>query len=120
MGKKGWLFRLQEAGLRARPVAVQELLTDEHKLYHLAFSEGNVDRKWDRVIFCDESTFSSENDGLVLVYRLRGEHYNSQYVYTCTCSLFTVGAGSPMKGLECSTVQMVTFKAFSISTFCKM
>jgi len=79
MGKKRMVIsRLKEA--------VQELLTDKHKLYHLAFTESNVDRIWDRVIFCDESTFSSANDRLVLVYRLRGEHYNSQYVSTCTYS----------------------------------
>ena len=50
---------------------MKELLTDEHKLYRLAFAEGNVDRKWDRVIFTDESTFTSANDGPVLVYRFR-------------------------------------------------
>ena len=48
--------------LRARHAAVKELLTDEHKLYRLAFAESNVDRKWDRVIFTDESTFTSAND----------------------------------------------------------
>jgi hypothetical protein len=59
---------------------------DEHKLYLLAFVESSVDRQWDRVIFCDESTFSSTNDGLVLVYRPWGERYNSQYVSNSTCS----------------------------------
>jgi len=54
MGKKRMVIsRLKEAGLRAWPSAVQELLTDEHKLYHLAFTESNVDCKWDRIIFCD-------------------------------------------------------------------
>jgi hypothetical protein len=71
---------------------VNEFVTDEHKLYRLAFAESNVDRKWDRVIFTDESTFSSANDGPVVVYRPRGERYNSQYVYlhtqlSCVCSL---------------------------------
>jgi hypothetical protein len=36
-------------------------------VYRFAFAESNVDRKWDRVIFTDESTFSSANDGPVLV-----------------------------------------------------
>ena len=45
------ILRLRAAGLRARRAAVKELLTDEHKLYRLAFAESNVDRKWDRVIF---------------------------------------------------------------------
>jgi len=52
------ISRLRVAGLRARHAAVKELLTGEHKLYRLAFAESNVDRKWDRVIFTDESTFN--------------------------------------------------------------
>jgi hypothetical protein len=63
LGKKGRLYRhLKEAGLRARHAAVEELLTDVRKLYRSAFAESNVDRKWDRVVFSDESTFSSAND----------------------------------------------------------
>jgi len=77
------ISRLRAAGLRAQDAAVKELLTDEHKLYHLASAENNVDRKWDRVIFSDESTFTSANDGLVLVYRPQGQRYNPQYMSTC-------------------------------------
>jgi len=69
---------------------MNEFLTDEHKLYRLAFVESSVDRKWDRVRFSDESTFSSANDGPVLVYRPQGERYNCQYVYLhtqCSCVL---------------------------------
>ena len=62
---------------------MKELLTDEHKLYRLAFAESNVDRKWDRVIFTDESIFTSANDGPVLVYRSQGQRYNPQYMSTC-------------------------------------
>ena len=62
---------------------MKELLNDEHKLYHLAFAESNVDRKWDRVIFTDESTFTSANDGLVSVYRPQGQRYNPHYMSTC-------------------------------------
>jgi len=87
LGKKTTLiWRVNEAGLRARHAAVKELLTDEHKLYRLAFADSNVDRKWDRVIFSDESIFSSANDRPVLVYRPWGERYNSQYMSTCTRS----------------------------------
>jgi len=74
---------LKETGIRAQHTAVKELLTDEYKLYHLAFAGSIVDRKWGSVIFSDESTFSSKNDGLVLVYRPQGQRYNSQYVSTC-------------------------------------
>jgi hypothetical protein len=63
--KDAIISRFKAAGLRARHAVVKELLTDEHKVYRLAFAESNVDRKWDRVIFTDESTFSSANDGLV-------------------------------------------------------
>jgi hypothetical protein len=55
------------------------------KLYRLASAESNVDRSWDSLIFSDESTFSSANDGPVLVDRPWGERYNSQYMSTCTC-----------------------------------
>ena len=62
---------------------MKELLTDEHKLYRFAFAESIVDHNWDRVIFIYESTFSSANDGLVLVYRPQGKHYNPRYMSTC-------------------------------------
>jgi len=55
-------------------------------------------------MFRDESTFSSTNDGLILVYRPRGELYSLQYMSSSERSgtLFTAGSGSPMKALECS------------------
>jgi len=77
------ISKLRAAGLKARHAAVKELLTDEHKLCRLAFAESNVNRKWDRVIFTDESTFTSANDGPVLVYRPQGQRYNPQYMSTC-------------------------------------
>jgi hypothetical protein len=86
-GQKNMLIsRLREAGLWAQQAAVKELLTDEHKLYHLAYADSNVDHKWDRVTFPDESTFTSANDGPVLIYRPRGERYNFQYMSSCTRS----------------------------------
>ena len=39
------ISRLRAAGYRARHAAVKELLTDEHKLYRLAFAESYVNRK---------------------------------------------------------------------------
>ena len=48
---------------------MKELLSDQHKLHRLAFAESSVDRKWDRVIFTDESTFSTANDGDGLQYQ---------------------------------------------------
>jgi hypothetical protein len=58
---------------------LKELLTDEHKLYRLASAESIVDRKWDGVIFTDESTFTSANEGPVFVYRPQGQRYNPLY-----------------------------------------
>jgi hypothetical protein len=101
------ISRLNEAGLRARHAAVKELLIVEHKLCILASAESNVDRKWDRVIFSDESIFSSANDGPVVVYRpwesitTLNICLPAHAVFVC---LFSFGAGSPMKGLECSIV----------------
>jgi hypothetical protein len=80
------ISRLKEAGLTARHAAVKAVLTDEHQLYRLAFAESSVDSQWDRVIFSDESTFSSANNWPDLDYRPRGERYNSQYVSTSTRS----------------------------------
>ena len=77
------ISRLRAAGLRARHATLKEFLTDEHKQYCLAFAESNVDRKWGRVIFTDESTFTSANDGPVLVYRPQRQRYNPQYMSTC-------------------------------------
>jgi len=81
------ISRLRAAGLRARHAAVKELLTDEHKLYCLAFADSNVDRKWDRIVFTDESTFTSANDGPVLVHRPQGQRYNQHYMSTCERSV---------------------------------
>jgi hypothetical protein len=87
------ILRLKEAALRARCAVVEELLTDEHELYRLAFAESNVDCPWDRVIFSDKAAFSSASDGLVLIYRPQGERYNSRYMsylhtqWSCVCSL---------------------------------
>jgi len=39
------ISRIIAAGLRAWHAVVKELLTDEHKIYRLAFAESNVDRK---------------------------------------------------------------------------
>jgi hypothetical protein len=52
-------------------------------VYRFAFAESNVARKWNRVISTDKCTFSSANDGPVLVYRLQGELYNPQFMSTC-------------------------------------
>ena len=80
------ISRFNEAGHGAQHATVKELHTDKYKLYCLSFAESSVDSKWDKVIFTDESTFSSANYGLVLFYRPWGKHCISQYMSTSTCS----------------------------------
>jgi hypothetical protein len=48
--------------LRFRSTAMKEKLSEEHRLYRLAFAEDNVDRDWGNAIFSDEAVFSSAND----------------------------------------------------------
>jgi len=81
LGKRTLLFR--DLGFRARLAVVKEFLSDEHKLYSLAFAESNVNRKWDRVMFTDESKFTPANDGSVLVCRPQGQRWNLEYTSTC-------------------------------------
>jgi hypothetical protein len=71
---------MTEAGLRSRSAAVKERLSEEHRLYRLAFAEDNVDRDWGNLTFSDESVFSSANDTPVRVYRPQGTRYNAEYV----------------------------------------
>jgi hypothetical protein len=71
---------MMEAGLRSRSAAVKEKLSEEHRLYRLAFAEDNMYRDWGNVIFSDESVFSSANDGPVRVYRPQGTRYNAEYL----------------------------------------
>jgi len=75
--------RLKDAGIRSRRAAVKERLTEENRLYRLAFAEGNLHRNWENVIFSDEAVFSSANAGPVRVYRPRGTRYNPEYIFEC-------------------------------------
>jgi len=94
-------LRLRVAGLTARHAVLKEVLTDEHKLYHLAFAESNANRKWDRVIFTDESKFTLKMIGEFWFTDLgdsittRSIRLPVEAVVVC---LSNVGAGSPMKG----------------------
>ena len=90
--KDTFISRLGAQCLGARHATLKEHLTEEHKLFRLAFAESNEDRKWERVIFSDESIFTSAKDRPVLVYILHGQRYNPQYVYlqtqwSCVCKL---------------------------------
>ena len=82
----------------------------------------NVVSKCDRVIFNDESTFSSANDGPVLVYKPRGESYNSQYMSTCTRSgRVSVFCWDWFSNDGAGMLHRIGhLDIFSISTFCRM
>lgn len=56
------------------------VVCSEHKLYCLIFPERSVNYQWHRVMFSDNSSFNSVNDGLDLVYRTWGVSYNSRYM----------------------------------------
>lgn len=73
--------RLREANLFARRAAVKEHLSAVHIQRRLSFAEQNVNRDWTNVVFSDECTFCSSNDGPVVVYRQRGARYNPRYVF---------------------------------------
>ena len=72
--------RLRTAERFPRVAAVKEFITDDHRLFRLAFAEENVDRDWNKIIFSDEVTFSSSKAGPEIVYRPRGSRYDPRYV----------------------------------------
>jgi hypothetical protein len=80
------ISRHKGADLKARRAAVKAVLTDEQRLYRLAFADSSVDHQWFRVMFSDESAFRSASDRPVSVYRPLGERYSCQYVSTSTRS----------------------------------
>jgi hypothetical protein len=98
--KRTTITRLTEAAV------MRGLLTYERKLYRLAFSESNVPRQYDTVIFRDESTFSSANDGPVLITDC-GENVTAYSICpplnAVVVCLFTAGTGYPTKELEFAT-----------------
>jgi transposase len=53
--------RMTEAGLRYRSATVKEKLSEEHRLYRLAFAEDNVDRDWGNAIFPTNPCFLLQN-----------------------------------------------------------
>lgn len=74
------LNRLKDAGLTSRRAAKKQKLTDEQRIYRLAYAEENLNREWGNVIFSDECVFSSGNDGPIRVFRPSGTRHNEEYV----------------------------------------
>ncbi len=64
--------RLREAGLRSRVAAKKELLTPAHRAARLHFAQEYAEKGldfWSRVVFSDEKTFRSSDQGRVRVWR---------------------------------------------------
>ena len=49
-------------------VAIKHHMTDDRRLFHLAFAEENVTCDWKKVKFSDEVTCSSDNDSWQIIY----------------------------------------------------
>ena len=71
---------LKDAGLKSHSAARKQKLSDEHRLYRLAFAEENLYHDWSQVVFSDECVFSSVNDGPARLFRPRGTRHNLEYV----------------------------------------
>ncbi|KAJ4437487.1 hypothetical protein ANN_17631 [Periplaneta americana] len=54
---------LRDVELSQRVAAMKGCITDDHRLFRLAFAEENVNFNWNKIIFSDEVTFSSDNYG---------------------------------------------------------
>ena len=79
------ISRCTEAGCRVCCIELKALFTGEHELYHPAPADSKVNHLWDKVIFSNESTFSTAN-GPVFVYRPWGQHYVYHYMSTSISS----------------------------------
>lgn len=76
----------RDHGLKCSIAAQKTKLTDEHKLYRLAFCEMclemNDDESWDwaNIIFTDETNFSTDSKRKKIVYRPFNTRYVDKYV----------------------------------------
>lgn len=62
--------------------SLKQNLTDDHRVYRLAFAETHLARNtdWERIIFSDEKTFKSDSDKKLHLYRPRNQRFNEKYV----------------------------------------
>lgn len=82
--------RLNERGIHCQVAATQTRLTDDHKIYRLAFCEQMLERfdneSIKNLIFTDEKTFSTDLQKRTLVYRPPNTRYEPKYVTEQTLS----------------------------------
>lgn len=97
--------RLGEANLHARRAAIKEVLTDAHCVDHMAYAATHADADWSRVVFSDEKTFSSSNDGPQIVYRPNNSRFDPKYVHqrqksgrfsVCAWGWMSAAGGGPL------------------------
>ena len=76
--------RLHAAGLRGRKPYVGIPLTARHRQLRLQWARNHrrwIQRRWNRVVFSDESRFNVQfSDGRLRVWRRKGERYDMQNV----------------------------------------
>ncbi|KAK9692842.1 hypothetical protein QE152_g34875 [Popillia japonica] len=68
-------------GSSVRPCAAHKIdFTVEHAAARLTFSQTNVNRNWQTVIFCDEKVFSTDIGSRKPLYRLPNTRYEEQNI----------------------------------------
>lgn len=75
--------RIRESEIRSRVAAQKIQLNEEGKQARLLFALNHINNEpqfWENVVFTDEKTFQSANNGSVRVYRPSGRRYNEQYI----------------------------------------
>lgn len=80
--------RIRGSDIRSRCAANKISLTEVNKNRRLDFARNyvNLNNIWETVIFSDEKTFQSCNNGKVRVYRPTGARYDEQYTHKTNMS----------------------------------
>lgn len=72
--------RLRSVGLRHRIPARKPQLTERHKTLRLQFANKYLNYDFNKVIFVDEKTFTTNADGRVSLYRMDNTRYEERHV----------------------------------------
>jgi len=76
-------MRLHAAGLKCRKAAKKPLLTPRHKDQRVDFAMNHLDftdEEWQKVIWMDEKTFSTDKDGRYRVWRTDNTRYDQNNI----------------------------------------
>lgn len=102
--------RLKGRGIQCHIAAKQTALTQDHRIYRMAFAEKMTEQFdqafFDDIFFSDEKTFASDIDHQTLVYRPANTRYEPNYVATqrlsgrISCSYWgAIGVEGPVTDL---------------------